>query len=150
MYASLATVSEDQSYAWYRERVLKEATRERNIQELIDRRSVIVGGPARCIDSIEWFERQGPRESGGRSLRELDLRRRLFKYPCSYMIYSPAFDALPAAAKEAVYARMWDVLSGKEKRPLYTSRLSAADRQAIVQILRATKKDLPAYFQLPS
>ena len=59
MYASLATVSEDQSYAWYRERVLKEATRERNIQELIDRRSVIVGGPARCIDSIEWFERQG-------------------------------------------------------------------------------------------
>jgi alkanesulfonate monooxygenase SsuD/methylene tetrahydromethanopterin reductase-like flavin-dependent oxidoreductase (luciferase family) len=59
VYASLATLSEDQSYAWYRERVAKEANRERDIQELIDRRSVIVGGPDRCIDSIEWFERQG-------------------------------------------------------------------------------------------
>jgi hypothetical protein len=98
----------------------------------------------------EWFAQQGAHDEQGRSLRQFDLRRRLFKYPCSYMIYTSAFDALPAAAKEAVYARMWEVLSGKEKRPLYTSRLSAADRQAIVQILRATKKDLPAYFQLPS
>ncbi len=95
----------------------------------------------------EWFAKQGPRDPQGRSLRELDLRRRLFKYPCSYMIYAPAFDALPPAAREAVYARMWEVLSGREKRPLYVSRLPAADRQAIIQILRATKKDLPAYFQ---
>jgi hypothetical protein len=80
-----------------------------------------------------------------------NLRRRMFKYPCSYMIYTPAFDALPAAAKDAVYSRLWEVLSGREKRAPYSSRLLAADRQAIVQILRATKKDLPAYFQpLPS
>jgi hypothetical protein len=99
----------------------------------------------------EWFAKQGPRDPQGRSLRELDLRRRLFKYPCSYMIYTPAFDALPASAKDAVYSRMWEVLSGREKRAPYSSRLSVADRQAIIQILRATKKDLPAYFQpLPS
>jgi len=96
----------------------------------------------------EWFAKQGPRDAQGRSLREFDLRRRLFKYPCSYMIYTPAFDAMPAAAKDAVYTRMWEVLSGKEKKAPYTSRLSAADRQSIVQILRATKKELPAYFQL--
>ena len=95
----------------------------------------------------EWFAKQGPRDPQGRSLREFDLRRRLFKYPCSYMIYTPAFDALPANAKEAVYSRMWDVLSGKEKKQPYVSRLPAADRQAIIQILRATKKDLPAYIQ---
>lgn len=95
----------------------------------------------------EWFAKQGPRDAQGRSLREFDLRRRLFKYPCSYMIYTPAFDALPAAAKDAVYTRMWEVLSGREKRQPYASRLSAADRQAIIQILRATRKDLPAYFQ---
>ena len=59
VYASLATLSEDQSYAWYRNRVASEARRERHIQELIDRRSVIVGGPDRCIESIEWFEKQG-------------------------------------------------------------------------------------------
>ena len=98
----------------------------------------------------EWFAKQGPRDAQGRSLREFDLRRRLFKYPCSYMIYTPAFDAMPAAAKDAVYARMWEVLSGREKKAPYSSRLTAADRQSIVQILRATKKDLPAYFQSPS
>jgi hypothetical protein len=95
----------------------------------------------------EWFAKQGPRDAQGRSLREFDLRRRLFKYPCSYMIYTPAFDALPAAAKNAVYTRMWEVLSGREKRQPYASRLSAADRQAIIEILRATRKDLPSYFQ---
>ena len=97
----------------------------------------------------EWFAKQGPRDAQGRSLREFDLRRRLFKYPCSYMIYTPAFDALPAAAKDAVYTRMWEVLSGREKRQPYAARLSATDRQAIVEILRATRKDLPSYFQAP-
>ena len=62
------------------------------------------------------------------------------------MIYTPAFDALPRVAKEAVYARLWDVLSGREKHQRY-ARLTAADRQAIVAILRDTKKDLPAFFQ---
>ena len=56
-------------------------------------------------------------------------------------------DALPAAAKDAVYTRMWEVLSGREKRQPYASRLSAADRQAIIEVLRATRKDLPSYFQ---
>jgi len=99
----------------------------------------------------EWFAKQGPRDPEGRSLREFDLRKRLFKYPCSYMIYTEAFDALPAAARDAVFSRMWEVLSGREKRAPYAARLSGADRAAIVQILRATKKDLPSYFQpLPS
>jgi len=92
------------------------------------------------------FAAQGPRDSKGRSLREFDLRRRIFRYPCSYMIYTEAFDALPAAAKDAVYSRMWEVLSGREKGPRYAV-LSAADRQAIVQILRETKKNLPTYFR---
>ena len=38
------------------------------------------------------------------------------------------------------------VLSGEEKGGQY-SRLSLADRQAIVDILRETKQGLPAYFQ---
>lgn len=92
------------------------------------------------------FSAAGPRDAQGRSLREFDLRRRLFRYPCSYMIYSDAFDALPRPAKDAVYARMWDVLSGRDKQPRY-EHLTAADRKAIVEILRATKKDLPATFQ---
>jgi hypothetical protein len=98
----------------------------------------------------EEFAAGGPHDRQGRSLRQLDLRRRLFRYPCSYMIYTDAFDALPAAAKAAVYARMWEVLSGRETRPRYAG-LTLASRQAIVEILRDTKKDLPSYFEaIPS
>jgi hypothetical protein len=94
----------------------------------------------------EAFTRKGPRDSKGRSLRDLDLDHRLLRYPCSYMIYADVFDALPSVAREGVYARMWDILSGKDKDQRY-ARLSLADRAAIVEILRETKKGLPAYFQ---
>ncbi len=94
----------------------------------------------------ERFAAEGPRDSRGRSLRQLDLDHRLMRYPCSYLIYSPAFDALPATAKRAIYERMWQVLSGDEHGAKY-GRLTPADRRAVVEILRDTKKDLPSYFQ---
>ena len=95
----------------------------------------------------ERFSGTGPKDRKGRSLYELDLTHRLMKYPCSYLIYSPAFDALPPMVKEPIYKRMWAILSGQEQDPRYRAALSAADRQAIVEILRETKKDLPSYFQ---
>jgi hypothetical protein len=95
----------------------------------------------------ERFSATGPRDRKGRSLYELDLNRRLMKYRCSYLIYSPAFDALPPVAKDPIYRRMWEVLSGQEQDPRYRSALSLADRQSIVEILRDTKKDLPRYLQ---
>jgi hypothetical protein len=94
----------------------------------------------------EWFAAQGPKDGQGRSLRELDLKTRLFRYPCSFLIYSPAFDGLPPAAKQAVYARFIEVLSGRDTRKI-TQHLSAVDRQAILQILRDTKPDLPESFR---
>jgi len=94
----------------------------------------------------EYFSAREPRDSRGRSLRELDLERRLFRYRCSYMIYTDAFDALPVLAKDTVYARLWSVLSGQERDEVY-ARLSRDDRQAIVEILRDTKTDLPIYFE---
>ena len=94
---------------------------------------------------VERFEAAGPRDSHGRSLRQMDLRTRLMRFPCSYMIYAPAFDGLPERAKDAIYRRLWAVLSGAARERDY-SRLSLADRQAVVEILRETKRDLPAYF----
>jgi hypothetical protein len=93
----------------------------------------------------ERFQQLGPNDSKGRSLRQLDLKQDLMRYPCSYMIYSPAFDGMPADAKASVYNRLWDVLSGRDANPRY-SRLSLADRKAVTEILRETKKDLPSYF----
>jgi len=91
----------------------------------------------------EMFAALGPRDGQGRSLREFDLQRRLFRHPCSYLIYSEAFDALPRLAKDAVYARMQTVLSGADPAPRYRA-LTVADRRAVREILRATKPDLAA------
>jgi hypothetical protein len=89
----------------------------------------------------EKFAAEGPFDHRGRSLRQFDLKTRLMRYPCSYMIYSPAFDALPQAAREAIGQRLWQVLSGQDPSAKY-ARLSAADRQAMIEILRDTKQNL--------
>lgn len=65
--------------------------------------------------------------------------------PAAAQLRESVFDALPADARTAIYARMWDVLSGKENAPKY-ARLSARDRQAVIEILRETKTDLPPGF----
>jgi hypothetical protein len=93
----------------------------------------------------ENFAAQGPADSRGRSLRQLDLERRLLRYPCSYMIYSAAFGALPADVREAIYRRMGIILSGREASAKY-ARLSEADRRAVVEILRETLLDWPNDF----
>ena len=90
------------------------------------------------------FMTRGPRDRHGRSLRELDLQRRLLRYPCSYMIYSPAFDGLPAEVRNAVYERLHAVLSGAVTGPSY-AHLSHSDRLAIAEILRDTKPDAEAF-----
>ena len=91
----------------------------------------------------QWFQSRGSRDNHGRSLRELDLTTRLFKYPCSFLIYSDAFDALPVYAKDYLYDRFVQILTGKEHGPQYAV-LSAADRKAVLEILTATKPDFAA------
>ncbi len=92
------------------------------------------------------FQQRGPFDSKGRSLRECDLRTRLFKYPCSYLIYSEQFDALPGPAKEYVYRRLFEILTDHDQSGDY-DHLTRHLRQAILEILRDTKKDLPAYWR---
>jgi hypothetical protein len=87
---------------------------------------------------------QAPKDALGRSLAQLDLTTRLLRYPCSYMVYSEAFDGLPPPVKQAVYARMIEVLSSADTR-VSDARVSAADRRAVLEILRATKPDFPGH-----
>ena len=95
------------------------------------------------------FTARGPQDSKGRSLRDLDLETRLFRYPCSYLIYSRAFDSLPGEVKEYIYRRLWAILDGREAGK-DGPRLSSEDRAAIVDILRDTKPDLPDYWKTAS
>lgn len=74
-----------------------------------------LAAPVRGISRFaDVFSASGARDGRGRSLRELDLQTRLFKYRCSYMIVSPVFDALPGEAKVAVFARMREVLTKRQ------------------------------------
>ncbi len=91
------------------------------------------------------FASVGPDDSEGRSLRDLDFHTRMFKYPCSYLIYSTQFDGLPARMKAYVWQRMWDVLSGEDTSEEF-AHLTEQNRQAIVKILRDTKPGLPEYW----
>jgi len=91
----------------------------------------------------EALAARAPKDRRGRSLAQLDLTTRLFKYPLSHLVYSEAFDGLPSAVKESAYRRMFDILSGKDHDSRY-AHLSPDDRTAISEILRDTRKDLPA------
>jgi hypothetical protein len=85
------------------------------------------------------FEKSGVRDRKGRSLKDLDLNRRFLRYPLSYLIYSPAFDALPEVAKDYFYERARVILTGPTTADF--KHLSTEDRAAILEILMDTKPD---------
>ena len=88
----------------------------------------------------EHFEALGPADEGGRSLRQLDLQHRIFRYPLSYVVYSEAFDALPDVLRTRVYERLQEILAGHDTSPPFT-HLSAESRVAMYEILEATKPE---------
>ena len=93
----------------------------------------------------EDFAARGLADSSGRSLRDFNLRTRMFEYPCSYLIYSPAFNSLEQRLRDEVYLQLWSILTRKHQSKEY-AHLSGDLRRAILDILRATKPDLPEYW----
>lgn len=91
------------------------------------------------------FEKRGPKDRKGRSLFDLDLKTRVFKYPCSYLVYSASFEALPKEMKEYLWARLEEILTGKDQRPLY-AKMTPEDRQATLEILLDTKPEFKAWW----
>ena len=71
----------------------------------------------------------------------------MFRYPCSFLIYPEAFDALPKPARDQFYRRLWEVLTERDKDNAFAT-LTRSDREAILSILRQTKGDLPSYWAL--
>jgi hypothetical protein len=97
----------------------------------------IEGSPAFAAD----FTRAGPRDRQGRSLRDLDLKTPLAKYPLSYLIYTEGFNGLPAAVRSYVSRRLTAILSGADPAADLPG-LDAATRRAIREILQDTKPEL--------
>jgi len=83
-----------------------------------------------------------PKDRRGRSFADLELVDRLLRYPCSYMVYSAAFEGLPADVRQAIYQRMIDTLSRADARD-ERGRASAEIRRAVLEILQDTKPDFP-------
>jgi hypothetical protein len=88
------------------------------------------------------FEAQGPADECGRSLRDFELVSRTFKYPLSFLVYTPAFQSLPPLAKRYLYERFLATLGSASGSAAFDR-----DRTAALQILAAT---LPEFAQVAS
>jgi hypothetical protein len=111
------------------------------LEYLLFRNEAPLEGPVQGTSGFTTeFEKSGPRDSQGRSLRQFDLKSRLFRYPCSYLVYSTAFDALPAEMRSYLWKRLDQILTGRDQSPTYAG-MGLQDRQNVLEILRDTKPE---------
>ena len=115
------------------------------VRTIVGRSWLICGanGPGKVVGSngyAGWFQGLGVTDPRGRSLRQLDLGTRLFRYPLSFLIYSEGFDALPRCAREHVYAQLAQILRAPDPGAPYTGA-TPQDRRSAFDILVATKPD---------
>lgn len=95
-----------------------------------------------------WFQKQGRRDSQGRSLRDFDLDTRTFRYRLSFLIETRLFDQLDRDCQARIYRRLWEGLTSQELQ-LAFAHLDAKEKQAIIEIVIATKPKRPDYWKLP-
>ncbi len=107
---------------------------------LFSREAPLAGRVEGTSGFADEFSAMGPFDSQGRSFRQFDLERRLFRYPFSFLIYTDAFDALPDLMKEYFYKRVEEVLSGMDQTEDFAN-LDAEDRAALREILAETKPE---------
>jgi hypothetical protein len=136
-----ATADPDAAHAEATLRRVRNATEPLVRAMFLTKEAPLTGRITGTSGFAEHFPAAGPRDPSGRSLRDLDLERRLFRYPLSFLVYSEAFDALPPLAKKQVYSRFRQVLRGSDPN---MQHLTTDDRVAIMEILEATKPDFAA------
>ena len=106
-----------------------------------DEAKLPAGGIAGDPQFVRDFQLYKKAAAGGASLKDFDLRSRMFKHRCSYMLYTPQWQQLPAAIKTRVYSGLKSALTGDDRKFAY---LGDDERKAILAILCATLPDLPA------
>jgi hypothetical protein len=118
---------------------------ENLIEYMLFRNEAPLNGPVKGTSSFAAdFQRGGPRAKDGRSLRQFDLRKRLFRYPCSFLIYGAQFDGLPREMKNYVWRRLDEILNGRDVSQTYAN-MPTEDRRAVLEILRQTKPEFEAW-----
>ena len=95
---------------------------------------------------IKDFSANALKDSKGRSLKDFNLKTRMFEFPCSYMIYSKNFDALPVIVKDYIWKELYGILKGNKKADEF-NHLTAEMKTAIYEIIKDTKKGLPDYWK---
>lgn len=108
---------------------------EELVRDLLLAGEAVLGQPVRGDSGFSQdFQARGVRDAQGRSLRDLDLESRLFRFPCSYLIRSEAFGRLPDRVRAHVARRIADVLDGLDRSGDF-AHLSFADREALTSLL---------------
>jgi hypothetical protein len=85
------------------------------------------------------FEAVYPRTKAGDSLADFKLYKRIFKNPCSYMVYSEAFRAMPPRVRSAVMKRLRLALSEDDEE--IAPQLKDSEKERIREILEETLPD---------
>ncbi len=92
------------------------------------------------------FHNRGPKDSKGRSLYQLRVNRRMFRYPFSYIVYTDTFNDLPKEALDYVWPEIERILEPATRHEGYT-HLSRRDKAAIKEILLETHPSAKKYWK---
>jgi hypothetical protein len=95
---------------------------------------------------VREFQRNKKVAAGGLSLKDFDLRNRIFKHRCSYMLYTESWLRLPQELKERVYYKMAEGLREQNPNPVYR-HLAPEEKRAIRAILKETLPGLPVWWR---
>ena len=101
----------------------------------------ITGAPAYAED----FLRDRKVTKAGISLKDLDMKTRMFKHRCSYMLYTDTWKEAPKELKDRVYYHM--ALYLRDQPDAQHAHIPAAERMAIRTILKETINDLPSWWR---
>ena len=93
----------------------------------------------------ETFSKRSPRDNQGRSLYQLDLQERLFRYPLSYMIYSASFKQLAPATLKLVAQKLHQRLTAEVNED-GLEHLTPKLKLALLDILKQTHPQIVKYW----
>ncbi len=112
------------------------------VQDVVDRllfrhEAVLPEGVAGHAAFRAAFGAGAPRTADGKSLRDFELRGRIFTHRCSYLIYSEMFALLPEPLKVRIFARLQSALASRDPQDRY-AYLPAEEKERIRAILLET------------